>query len=281
MIKIRVPATSANLGPGFDTLGIALSLYNTYTFELSDEYQLVGFKKKYTNENNLCLKAYKEVFKILNKEEIKVKITIEQNIPNSGGLGSSANVIIAGVVGANMMLGDILSKEEMINIACMIEGHPDNVIPAFVGSLVSSVKLDDGKCLYFKYSVSDKFLFNVLVPPFSLSTEKMRKCLPVKISYKDAIFNLSRAINVPYALNNSDISILKELMRDKMHQDYRVKYIDNAIDVFNWCEDNNCVGLISGSGASLLVISDREIENDFKGFKLIKLKVDCDGVKVW
>lgn len=281
MIKIRVPATSANLGPGFDTLGIALSLYNIYSFEINDEYELCGFKKKYNNFNNLCLRAYKEVFKFLGKKEIKVKITLDQNIPNCGGLGSSANVIIAGVVAANKILGDLMSLEEMINLACEIEGHPDNVIPAFVGALVSSVKLEDSKCIYFKYPVSDKLIFNILVPPFSLNTEKMRKCLPEKIDYCDAIFNLSRAINVPYALNNSDISVLRELMKDKLHQDYRLKFIDNAIDVFNWCEENNCVGLISGSGASLLIISDKKIKKEFKGFNLIELKVDCDGVKVW
>lgn len=281
MIKINVPATSANLGPGFDTLGLALSLYNTFSFEKSDQYELLGFKEEYTNENNLCLKSYKEVFKRLNKEEIKATITLEQNIPNCGGLGSSATVIIAGVIGANEMLGKPLSKEELINIACDIEGHPDNVVPAFTGSLSSSVKLEDGKCMYFNYPVSDKLYFNILVPGFSLSTELMRKCLPTSVSMKDAIYNLSRAINVPYALEKGDISILKLLLKDKLHQDYRIKYITNALEVFDWCEQNNCIPLISGSGASLLIISDRTIEHEFKGFELKELKVNKDGVQVW
>lgn len=281
MIKIRVPATTANLGPGFDTLGLALSLYNTFSFEQSDEYVLLGFKEEYINDNNLCLQAYKKVFKKLNKEEIKVSIKLEQDIPNCGGLGSSATVIIAGVFGANAMLGDILPEEELINIACEIEGHPDNVIPAIVGSLVSSVKLENGECKYFKYNVSKDLYFNILVPGFSLSTEEMRKCLPLSVSMKDAIYNISRAINIPYALNKGNIEELKLLLKDKLHQDYRLKYIDNAQEVFKWCKENNCIALISGSGASLLIISDYRIENQFSGFELKELKVDTDGVKIW
>lgn len=281
MIKIRVPATTANLGPGFDTLGLALNLYNTFSFEKSEEYDLKGFKKEYTNENNLCLKAYKEVFKKLNKEEIKVSITLEQDIPNCGGLGSSATVIIAGVFAANAMLGNILSDNELINIACDIEGHPDNVIPAIIGSLVSSVKLENGECKYFKYSVNKDLYFNILVPDFSLNTEDMRKCLPLSVSMKDAVYNISRAVNIPYALNKGDINDLRLLLKDKLHQDYRIKYIDNAKEVFEWCEKNNCVALISGSGASLLVISDHAIDNQFKGFELKELKVDNNGVKIW
>ena len=281
MIKIKVPATSANLGPGFDTLGLALSLYNTFYFEENNDYVLEGFKEEYNNSNNLCLKSYKEVFKRLNKEAVKVKITLEQDIPNCGGLGSSATVIIAGVLGANAMLGNVLSKEELINIACDIEGHPDNIVPAFLGSLTSSVKLEDGKCIYFKYDVSEKLYFNILVPGFSLSTETMRKCLPTSVSMSDAIYNLSRAINVPYAFKEGDIKVLNLLLKDKLHQDYRIKYIENADEVFKWAKENNCIPLISGSGASLLIISDKHIEQSFEGFELMELKVEKDGVKVW
>ena len=281
MIKIKVPATSANLGPGFDTLGIALSLYNTFTFEENVEYVLEGFKEEYNNSNNLCLKSYKEVFRRLNKKEVKVKISLEQDIPNCGGLGSSATVIIAGVLGANAVLGNVLSKEELINIACDIEGHPDNIVPAFLGSLTSSVKLEDGKCIYFKYDVSDKLYFNILVPGFSLSTETMRKCLPTSVSMGDAIYNLSRAINVPYAFEQGDIKVLGLLLKDKLHQDYRIKYIDNALKVFEWANENNFIPLISGSGASLLIISDKHINQEFEGFELMELKVEKDGVKVW
>lgn len=144
MLRIRVEATSANVCVGFDVLGIALNLYNEFTFEKSDEFKFKGFLPEFSNiKNNMVYDSYIEVFKQLKKEPIPVTIGFNGDIPVSRGLGSSSSLIVAGVFAANEMLNRPLSKNECFDICARIEGHPDNVAPAIYGGLVASYKKDD------------------------------------------------------------------------------------------------------------------------------------------
>ena len=149
MIKITVPATTANIGCGFDSLGMALSLYSTFTFDQNDKFVITGCPEKYQNEDNLVITSYKKVFHKLNKEIIPVKLHIESQIPVSRGLGSSASCIVAGIWAANCILNHPLTKEECLTIATEIEGHPDNVAPAIYGNLCASFMDDQVYCVQY------------------------------------------------------------------------------------------------------------------------------------
>ena len=162
MKVVRTFSTSANVGPGFDTLGICFDLYNDYQYEINDKYELINFPFKYTNPNkNLIIQSYEKVFKLLNKPIIYIKLTqLVQNIPTSRGLGSSASCIVCGIMMANDILNNPLSKEEVFQLASEIEGHPDNVAPAILGGLVLSSLEEDGSVSYFKIYVTEyDFLF--------------------------------------------------------------------------------------------------------------------------
>ena len=276
-IKISIPLSTANLACGFDTFALALSLCNEYVFEVSEKDELKGFLDKYNNSNNMCLSAFKETFSILNKDAMNVRITLNQHIPNCGGLGSSANVIIAGVSAAYYFINGRIDKDEILKIACKIEGHPDNVLAEVFGGLTSAIKFEDD-IKYFKYDVSEELRFTLLIPPFSLNTKEMRACLPKEVSMKDAVFNISRASNLVYALKMGKIEDLVYLMDDKLHQQYRIDKIKGAKEVQEYASKNNIAFAISGSGASLLLVSKNEIKDNFNGFEKIELKVNNEGL---
>ncbi len=282
MIKIKVPATSANLGPGFDCLGLAFNLYNVFSFELCKTFCFSGFDEAYANDNNLVKTSYEAVFKYLNKEVIPVKITMDYlNVPTSRGLGSSATCIVAGVLAAKYFLNDEIDILTCFNIASNIEGHPDNVCPAMFGGLISSYKTDTYK--YVKYDVSSELIFNVLVPSFKLNTHVARSVLPKSLEYKDIIFNMARVSNIPYAFSSGNICLIKELLNDKLHEPYRMSLIKDSSLIKKIAHDNDYSFSISGAGPSLLVISKNKITNEFEDFsdwRLLNLEVCNSGAIV-
>ena len=278
---VRTFATSANLGPGFDCLGICFDLYNEYEFFLSDKYTIEGFSEKFSNpSDNLIVKSYEKVFLLKNKKiqflTIRQKI---QNIPVSRGLGSSASCIVAGIIMANEILGGILSKDEIFQIASMIEGHPDNVLPALVGGLCAAFMAHE-KYYYKKYIPSSRLQFYSLIPPFELKTELSRSVLPKMYNRCDVIANLSRIVNLPSAFIDGDIELLKAIFDDKIHEPYRYKLIEHSLDVKTYFKDYAVA--ISGAGSSLLVIGDKVIELDkIYDFKIVKVIVDNNGVEIY
>ncbi len=254
MLTIKVPASSANLGCGFDALGIALNLNNTFTFEKSVAFILKGFESSIAEDNLVCA-AYNFVFEYLKKEVVPVKITQEEaQILISRGLGSSASCIVAGVYAANYFLDSILTQEECLSLATMIEGHPDNVCASALGGLVSSF-IKDNIVKAASYPVSQDISFYVAIPNFTLSTEDARKVLPEMLPLTDFVFSLSRAIQLPYAFSKGDISLLKVLMDDKIHEPYRLPLIKNALEIKNDLKDLDVAVAVSGAGPSLLLIS--------------------------
>ena len=277
---IKIPLSTANLACGFDTFGLALNLYNTYTFEKSESYKLIGFKREYTNNNNLCLTSYKETLNMLESDDIPVSIILDQHIYNCGGLGSSANVIIAGVTAALYMVKGSVNKDEVLEIASRIEGHPDNVAAEVYGGLTSAIKVDSSYKI-FKYDVNDELVFNLFIPSFSLSTKQMRACLPKEVSMEDAIYNLSRAANLPYALKLGNLADIALLMKDKLHQVYRIDKIKGAKEIFEYAKRKSLPHAISGSGASLLIVAKEDIKEEFDGFINCSLKADNEGMKIY
>lgn len=285
MLTIEVPASSGNLGCGFDSLGLAINLYNIFTFENSVAFILKGFESGIAEDNLVC-RSYNYVFEYLKKEVIPVKITLrEAQIPIARGLGSSASCIVAGVYAANYFLGSILSQEKCLKIATLIEGHPDNVCASALGGLVSSFITDDS-VMAAPYPVSKDISFYMAIPNFVLSTEEARKALPDMLPLKDLVSSLSRAIQLPYAFDKGDISLLKALMDDKIHEPYRLPLIKDAIEIKNDYKDLDVAISVSGAGPSLLLISKLPLADltpiieKYPDWNLVAIDVSHQGIQM-
>jgi len=273
MVKVTVPATTANIGPGFDTLGLALNLYNVYTFEEIEKGLIIeGCLDIYKNENNLVYKAFECTAKKLGANVKGLKITMDTDIPVSRGLGSSSACIVGGVYGANALLNGGLSKEELFKIAVAIEGHPDNIAPAVYGGLTASI-VDDEKPYCMKYNISEKLYFCALIPDFETSTCEARKLLPQEVSYKDAVFNISRVAVLLKALEDGNFDVINVALKDKIHHKYRKKLIDECDEVKKICvESGSSAIFISGSGPTLMnVIENSDFTNRIKN-SIMKLR---------
>jgi len=259
MVKVTVPASTANIGPGFDTLGLALNLYNEYIFEESDKGLLIeGCSDIFNNKNNLVYKSFVITAKKSGKSPKGLKISMNTSIPVSRGLGSSSACIVGGVYGANYLYNLGLSTDDMFKIAAMIEGHPDNIAPCIYGGLTASIVEKDIPYA-IKYDISRRLKFCALIPNFETSTKEARKILPKKVDFCDAVFNISRVAVLLKALEIGDINMIGMALRDKLHQKYRVTLIHECDDVLEICfVDGSTAVFVSGSGPTLMNITDND-----------------------
>ena len=274
MIKFKVPATSANVGPGFDCFGLAYSFYNEYKIEKSDHMLIEGCDPAHTTKDNIFNVAFNATMKKLKKKG-SYHVYYKPSIPASRGLGSSASVIVAGCKTANLLYGGIkkLSDDEIFQIASKIEGHPDNVAPAIFGGLTASTKLIDRTFYHKKFKVSKKLHFTVLIPDFKTSTEMARKLLPKSYKKEEAVAMLSHSVLMIEALQSGDFNLLKTVCKDYIHEPYRKKLIKDYNYIKRTVEEKgNAVLLISGSGPTLLVISKKR--NFGKRLKLKNTKAN-------
>ena len=295
MIKVRVPATSANLGPGFDSLGIALNIYNEYEFELKESKGLFfeGFEEEFQNEDNIIFMAIKKVFDKYDFKfnGIRIKI-IKQDIPISRGLGSSSSCIVAGLIGAFALMNMEINRDETLSLAVDIEGHPDNVCPAIFGGLVSTIMVDNKKPLYNCVEVKDGIKFIALIPRFKLSTEKARAILPKEVLFGDCIYNVGRAALLISCFSNGNYALLKEATKDRIHERFRSKLIDNFDKVYNKSLELGALScFLSGAGPTLMAIVDNKdisFVGNFINFMkeqninwdIKELKIDKHGAKI-
>ena len=273
-VSVKVPATTANIGPGFDTLGMALPLYNTVTIEetvlpgtgveinvLSDGFSIDEFALEHIpqDENSIVYKAVELLYNSIGQSPSELKITIKSGIPVSRGLGSSASVIVGALIAANELLGHPADDLALLSIASELEGHPDNITPAFVGGLVISSQEDDGSVVYRKLDWPSEWAITVCVPDFELSTDIARSVLPKDVPLKDAVFNAQRLAMFVEAVHTKDAELMRLALKDRLHQPYRMKLIqgfDEIMDSFKHNEDVlGCV--ISGAGSSVLIISKK------------------------
>lgn len=295
MVRVRVPATSANLGPAFDSLGIALTCYNEYEFSIEDKNDIFfeGVEKEFQNKNNIIFMAMKRVFDKYNFSfnGLRIKI-IEQDIPISRGLGSSSSCIVAGLIGAFALMGKDVNKEEVLDLAVKIEGHPDNVCPAIFGGLISAIILDDKRIIYNSVNVKEGIKFIALIPKFKLSTEKARAILPSEVTFNDSIYNISRAALLISVFANGNYELLEEANKDKIHQPFRSKLIKDFDIVYNKAiELGGLSCFLSGAGPTLMTIIKEEnnkFVDKFKKFMnennidwdIKELIIDKQGAKV-
>ena len=253
MIKIRVPATSANLGPGFDCLGLALNIWNEVSFEPAEKliYHVTGEGAEKLNKGtkNLLTKAFGNLYQVCGKPVQIVKIYAHNEILMSSGLGSSAAAIVAGLFGANEMLGQPMSPNELLKLATEMEGHPDNVAPALLGGLVVSV-MDQEEIFTKRYEVPE-FTVVIVKPILDWPTRTARAVLPKSVSRADAIHNIGRTALVVDALRNGDLDLLQKVMDDRIHQPYRLKHISGGMTAYKTAKRFGAAAL-SGAGPSII-----------------------------
>jgi homoserine kinase len=258
--SVRVPATTANLGPGFDALGLALDLWNETEFSQSDEQKITvsvtgeGAGTLPTDETNAIAGAAIQVYKLVGKDPRGLCIHCLNRIPLISGLGSSSAALLTGMLGANALLGDPFSREEILAMATESEGHPDNVVPAMLGGLVASV-ISNGKIVMRKLMVSPMTI-TVVMPDFYFPTKAAREILPEYVLRQDAIFNLSRTVLVIKALETGDLTLLGEVMEDALHQPYRLPLIPGALAAIQAARQAGASAVaLSGAGPSLIAFS--------------------------
>lgn len=253
MIKIRVPATSANLGPGFDCLGLALDIWNEITFERADKMShfVVGEGAEKLNKGirNLLTKAFAKVHQTCGKKLSVVKISADNKIFMSSGLGSSAAAIVAGLFGANEILNRPLSENDLLKLATDMEGHPDNVAPALFGGLIVSLMTRE-EILFRKYELP-QWTIVIVRPQVEWLTKTARAVLPKSISRADAIFNIGRTSLVVDALRTGDLSLLQKVMDDRIHQPYRLRHISGGNAAYKVAKTFGAAAL-SGAGPSII-----------------------------
>ena len=271
-ISVKVPATTANLGPGFDCLGMALPIYNTITLEetvlpgtgveinvIPEDVSIddVSLGHLELNENSLIYKAVELLYNSIGQTPAELKINVHSNIPIARGLGSSASVIIGGLMAANELLGRPADEAALLSIATEVEGHPDNVTPALIGGLVLSSQEEDCSIIYRKLAWPEEWAITVCVPEHELPTEISRSVLPKEVPMEDAVFNSKRMAMFVQAINTKDVDLMKYALQDKLHQPYRMKLVPGLSKLSeNLKHEDSVLGcVLSGAGPSVLVIS--------------------------
>lgn len=258
MIRVKIPATSANLGPGFDCLGLALQLYNTITVEPNRPFQ-ISLTGSYsdgipTNESNLVWRTMCHFWKLIHYPTPSVALTLENYIPPARGLGSSSAAIVGGLVAANTLAGSPYTKYELLQVANALEGHPDNVTPALYGGVTLSVPAK-GRIIPRVLAQSPNLKAVVVIPNTRLNTEKARGILSPHVSRKDAIFNISHVGLLIEAFIREDYSLLKEGMCDVLHQNQRAILLPGMLETIEAALKAGAYGAaLSGSGPTLIAL---------------------------
>ena len=256
-ITIKVPATSANLGPGFDSLGLALDLWNESTFEAAEAFSVYtegeGKGRVSQGKNNLIFRAAQALADRVNKDLPPLTVRCVNSIPFGSGLGSSAAATLTGLLAANALTGSTLSEQEILNLASQLEGHPDNIAPGLMGGLVVST-VSKGKVIARKLPVAP-LQITVVVPDFRFPTRQARKTLPHHVKMKDAVHNISRAVLLAEAFRTGDVNLLAEAMTDVLHQPYRVPLIPGAQAAMEAMRVQGAAVALSGAGPSLIAFS--------------------------
>lgn len=271
-VSVKVPATSANLGPGFDCLGLALPIYNIITIEekvlpgSGNEINIIVNNKNIDeasvnqlpmDENSIAYKSVEMLYSLTGQVPTDLKITIETNIPIARGMGSSASVIVGSLIAANALLSNPADEAAILSIATELEKHPDNIVPAVVGGLVASSIEDDGSVFYHKLEWPEDWHITLCIPDFELQTEIARSVLPKEVPMQDATFNTMRTAMFMEAVRNKDVELMKFALHDKLHQPYRMKLLPAFEEIQQSLKElDNVMGcVLSGAGPTILVVS--------------------------
>jgi homoserine kinase len=265
MIRIRVPATTTNLGPGFDCLGVALDIFNIIEVEEKAEGLEICVPENQRKEiplddSNLVYVAMKKVFDKIGYPVKGLRINLKSDIPLTRGLGSSAACIVGGLTAGNELAGRVLSKTEITQMAVEMDGHPDNVVPALEGGMVIAC-MDEERVLHFRFDPPEDVKFALLIPDFYLPTVQARKVIPKSITVKDAVFNISRVALVTASLLTGNLDLLHVGVQDRIHQPYRKHLIPHWDEVISQANELGAKGVfLSGAGPTVIAVIDRNYQ---------------------
>lgn len=293
-ISVKVPATTANLGPGFDCFGIALTLYNKVTLEElvypdkgleiniipgehDNELSLFTIP---TDKTNIVYKAIELLYNYVGQTPPDLRINVQADIPIAKGLGSSASVIVGGIMAANKLLGNPADEAAILSIANELEGHPDNTTPAIVGGFCLSSVEEDGSVIYKKLDWPDEWKIAACIPDYELATQISRSVLPEKVSMDEAVFNLKRSAFFVDALHTKDSELMRYALMDKLHHPYRSRLIPGFEEIREDLKEIPSVlgTVISGAGPSIIVIYENNNYDEI--YRRINSVWESLGVKV-
>ncbi|PWV91973.1 homoserine kinase [Paenibacillus cellulosilyticus] len=267
-ILVKVPASTANLGPGFDALGMALSLFAWIEMQAASETSITmfgdGMEDIPTDKTNLIYKVAQLVFEEAGVAVPELSITMYSDIPLTRGLGSSASAIVGALVAANALVGSPLTNDRLFQIATKLEGHPDNVGASLFGGIVVSA-WDGERADHVRIEPHTSLETLVAVPSFQLSTEKARHALPKTLNMSDAVFNVGRSSLLVAALSAGRLDLISTAMRDRLHQPYRAPLIPGMSTILEHAAEHGALGAaLSGAGPTIITfvdgISDRKKE---------------------
>jgi homoserine kinase len=283
-VVVKVPASTANLGPGFDSLGMALSLYAWVSLTPSSATRITlhgdNLDGVAQDKTNLIYEVAQAVFGRAGFDIPELDIAIRSDIPLTRGLGSSAAAIIGALVAANALVGDPLSIDELFQMATAIEKHPDNVGASLFGGIIVSA-WDGARAEYVRFDPPEGMAVLAAIPQFELSTKKARNVLPENLSLADAVFNVTHSSLLTAALATGRLDLLRFAMRDRLHQPYRAALIPGMETVLREACDHGALGaVLSGAGPTLLLLAEAESDkhNELVGY--VKQTMKDEGIDV-
>ncbi len=276
MIRITVPATSANLGIGYDTLGMAVSLYSHFTFERAERLTITGCPEQFQNEDNLVYESFVNALAEWGEEAFPVAIDISTDVPVARGLGSSSTCVVAGIMGAAALTGHTVTREELVAIATAVEGHPDNVAPAILGAAVCSFTPEGELPRCLRYEVSDRLRFITIIPPYEVHTSDARKVVPTEVPLSTAVWQMGRIAGLTRGLETGDLDLIADANDDRLQEPYRRALIPDYEAIRETCLTGGAKTMwISGSGSTLMAVTDDTIVAKFLQVKLKERFPEC------
>ena len=277
MIRISVPATSANLGIGYDTLGMAVSLYSHFTFERAPGLTITGCPERFRNEQNLVYVSMVDALAAWGEPSFPVAIDISTEVPVARGLGSSSTCVVAGIMAAAALTGHTVTREELVARACEVEGHPDNVAPAILGAAVCSFTPTGELPRCLRYAVSEKLRFVTIVPPYEVHTSAARKVIPTQVPLADAVWQMGRIAGLTRGLETGDTGLIAAANDDRLQEPYRRALIPDYEAIRETCLAGGAKTMwISGSGSTLMAVTDDTIVAKFLQVKLRERFPECE-----
>ena len=276
MIRITVPATSANLGIGYDTLGMAVSLYSHFTFERAETLTITGCPEQFQNEDNLVYESFVNALAEWGEEAFPVAIDISTEVPVARGLGSSSTCVVAGIMGAAALTGHTVTRDELVAIATAVEGHPDNVAPAILGAAVCSFTPEGELPRCLRYEVSDRLRFITIIPPYEVHTSDARKVVPTQVPLATAVWQMGRIAGLTRGLETGDLDLIAAANDDRLQEPYRRALIPDYEAIRETCLTGGAKTMwISGSGSTLMAVTDDTIVAKFLQVRLKERFPEC------
>lgn len=282
-VVVKIPASTANLGPGFDALGMALSLYAWLELSVSEQTEVYlygdGMDGIPKDEKNLVFQVAQKVFQRAGMATQPLKIRMYSEIPLTRGLGSSASAIVGALVAANELIGRRFTNDELFQMATELEGHPDNVGASIFGGIVVS-SWDGQSAPYVKLTPPHALKTLVVVPNFQLSTEKARHALPEQYSKGDVVFNIGRSSLLVAALASGQLDLIKTAIQDRIHQPYRAALIPGMLDILEQAPQHGALGAaLSGAGPTLITFVDESNTDPAKLEQFLLTSMKKEGIE--